>query len=199
MSELDAETARLRERLGKGARYDSSAAPAHELAWARRGTAYFARKLNELADDELMAGSDLGLMRRRIACRIGHEARALAQIVEWTRLGKYSPATDPLATVEHSAMQSASLPAAAIRHLFKHAEVHLNVEWRDLDAAGWGAAITLPGGRPLAIRDTPALRAVSIWQSTVDLKNGGSAADFPPELDAFMRSGAAKTFAKAIS
>jgi maleylpyruvate isomerase len=47
----------LRERQGAGARYDSPIAPARDLLWARRGTAYFARKLNELSDSELDAPS----------------------------------------------------------------------------------------------------------------------------------------------
>lgn len=191
MSPLDAATADLRQRLGKGARYDSDAAPALELAWARRGTAYFARKLNELTDDELLAADDLGRKRRSVVCRIGHEARALAQLVEWARLGQLSPDRDPLLSIDAAVRNSTSLPAAAIRYLFKHAEVHLNVEWRDLDARGWQSALRLPTGELLPISSIPARRAVSLWQSTVELENGGSTSDFPAELTTFIRKGAA--------
>ncbi len=49
-----------------------------ELLQARKGTAFFARKLNELTDAELDGGSLLpGWSRRHIVAHIGCNARAL--------------------------------------------------------------------------------------------------------------------------
>lgn len=188
MTSLSEARTALRERLGAGARYDDAAAPAQELSWVRLGTAYFARKLNELTDAELTAESECGLLIRRMVCETSYEARALAQILEWARLGRTSPGIHPFDDIEDSVRTGVTLPAAALRHLFKHSEVHLNVEWRDLGALEWDASVALPGGRKIVVRNTPWQRAKSIWLRAVDLGNGGTFRDFPPDLvDAILR------------
>jgi maleylpyruvate isomerase len=79
---LDKARAALRKRQGSGARYDASSAPARELDWARRGTAYFARLLNPLSDGDLDAPSAVqGFSRRHIVAHIGYHARVLSEIV----------------------------------------------------------------------------------------------------------------------
>ncbi len=75
--------AALRLRQGRGARYDAPVAPTHDLLLARRGTAYFARKLNELSDAQL-DGSSLcrGRARRHVVAHVAYHARSLAQLIE---------------------------------------------------------------------------------------------------------------------
>lgn len=180
--------ARLRERLGKGARYDAPAAPHRELSWARRGTAYFARKLNELADRELDAPSRVpGWSRRHVIAHIGYQARKLSRLVEAARKGlpaESLPESEP--TIEDVAF-GATLPAYALRHLFAHAAVHLNVEWRDLHDAGWDATVRSIGGQSVRVRETPLLRAREIWRMAIALDNGGRQADCPEDLRPFLR------------
>jgi maleylpyruvate isomerase len=178
---LDLETIKLRERLGKGARYDATSAPALELDWARRGTAYFARKLNELTDDELDRPTLIsGWSRRRLIGHVGHQARALSRIVEAARTGQpWSEASDEERLAE---LNAATLPARALRNLFYHSEVHLNVEWRDLTASGWNATVILDGGRSVPVRETPATRARAVWIHAVDLDSTGSFRDFPSDF-----------------
>src|SRR5690606_34928742 len=78
----------LRARQGRGARYDSAGAPASDLLLARRGTAYFARKLNELADTDLdLPSLREGWSRRHLIAHIGYHARALAHAMEGARAG----------------------------------------------------------------------------------------------------------------
>jgi maleylpyruvate isomerase len=173
----------LRVRLGNGARYDDPAAPAKHLAWARLGTAYFARKLNELTDSDLFEPENgVGLVRRRIIARVSYQARGLAQYLEWARQGSPREATDPFANIGDDVMLAVTLPAGALRHLFQHSEIHLNVEWRDLDATAWEATFVLNNGRSMTARDTAWIRARTIWESAVDLQNGARLDDFPPEL-----------------
>src|SRR5690625_2550856 len=82
----------LRVRQGAGARYDSPNAPARDLAWARGGTAYFARKLNELTDAELFRPSLLpGWTRAALIAHVGYNARALTRLCEWARTGVETP------------------------------------------------------------------------------------------------------------
>lgn len=175
--------ARLRERLGAGARYDAPAAPHRELSWARRGTAYFARKLNELSDADL-DGSALvaGWSRRHVVAHVGYHARKLSRLVEAARKGAAEetlPESEPL---NEDINFGSTLPAHALRYLFAHSEVHLNVEWRDLHAEGWRAAVRNLAGEMIQIQDTPRLRALEVWQMAINLANGGRYADVPPEL-----------------
>lgn len=178
----------LRARLGSGARYDDAAAPAQELVWARLGTAYFARKLNELSNADLSEPDHgLGYERRRTVAEVSYEARALAQYVAWARQRSSNPEADPFATIEEDVSLAVTLPLDALRHLFAHSGIHLNVEWRDLDAAGWEASFPLRSGLRMVARDTPFVRARTIWLSAVDLHNGGAFDDFPPDfIDALL-------------
>jgi maleylpyruvate isomerase len=179
----DAVRAALRERLGAGARYDSPAAPARKLLWARRGTAYFARKLNELRDDELEAPSLLpGWTRRHLVAHVGYNARALARLVEWARTGVEMPMYASTDARKAEIELGSTLPARALRNLFDHAEVHLNVEWRDLTDAGWDAEVSDLDGRSFPVRETAWMRSREVWVHAVDLDNGGSYLDFPPDL-----------------
>jgi maleylpyruvate isomerase len=168
----------LRARQGAGARYDAAAAPAKELAWARRGTAYFARKLRELRDDALTAPSLLpAWSRAHVIAHVGYNARALARLVEWARTGVEMPMYESAAARVAEIELGSTLPPRALRNLFDHAEVHLNVEWRDLTDEQWDAVV---GGT--AIRETPWMRAREIWIHAVDLDNGGSFLDMPADF-----------------
>ena len=179
---LEAERDALRQRLGSGARFDAASAPARELGWARRGTAYFARKLNELTDDALDSPSLIpGWNRARVAAMVGYQARWLALAIEEARTGVPVDIPDP----EEQAVQialGATLPARALRNLFDHAEVHLNVEWRDLTDADWEKTVRGLETDAVPVRETVLQRACAIWVHAVDLDNGGSFLDFPADL-----------------
>lgn len=173
----------LHARQGLGARYDAANAPAHELLLARRGTAYFARKLNELTDDDLNLPSlHSNWDRRHLVAHIGYHARALVRLLEGARMGKPQKMYDSVAKRDAEIALGATLPSRALRGLFHHSEVHLNVEWRDLDAVVWDVNVTTFEGCDIQVRDTALLRAKEIWHGAINLGNGGSIRDVPPEL-----------------
>lgn len=197
MTALDEARAALQSRQGRGARYDAEAAPARELAWVRLGTAYFARKLNELSDQALLEPSALpGLDRASIVAAVSYRARALALIAEQARTGEpvsdeaesFVP-SDPAALAQEIAL-AATLPARALRNLFQHSEIHLNVEWRDLDSAAWDRSAPGPDGQWPTPRACVGFRARDIWLAAIDLGNGGRFADLPADLlDAILKEG----------
>ncbi|PCH96432.1 MAG: maleylpyruvate isomerase [Rhodobacteraceae bacterium] len=173
----------LHARQGLGARYDAANAPAKELLLARRGTAYFARKLNELTDDDLNLPSLQGDWdRRHLIAHIGYHARALVRLLEGARMGKPQKMYGSAAERDAEITLGATLPSRALRGLFQHSEVHLNVEWRDLDAALWDVNVTTFEGCDVRVRDTALLRAKEVWRGAINLGNGGSIRDVPPEL-----------------
>jgi maleylpyruvate isomerase len=189
--------AALRARQGAGARYDSPNAPARELAWARRGTAYFARKLNELTDDELDAPSLLsGWSRRHLVAHVGYNARALSRLCEWARAGIETPMYPSTSQRSAEIERGATLPARALRNLFAHSEVHLNVEWRDLTDEQWNSEIRTAQGRVVPARETAWMRTREVWVHAVDLDNGGSFLDFPSDLLGELLADVQRTWAR---
>src|SRR5690606_1903973 len=62
------------------------------LLLARRGTAYFERKLAELSDDDFDGPSLLpGWDRRHVIAHVGYNARALTHLTEWAATGVETP------------------------------------------------------------------------------------------------------------
>lgn len=179
----DTARAELRARQGGGARYDAPAAPARELSWARRGTAYFARLLNDMTTTDLDGPSRIpGWTRRHVVAHVSYNARAIALFAESIRAGTPARLYPSLADRQAEISLAATLPDRALRHLFQHSEVHLNVEWRDLTDAEWDAAGTDLLGRPLPVRQTPWLRARELWVHALDLGTGGRVQDLPPDV-----------------
>jgi len=180
---LTPEEAALRERQGVGARYDDPSAPHAELALARRGTAYFARRLMELDDDAFDVPSLLpGWKRRHVVAHVGYNARAVARLVEWARTGVESPMYASETQRWDEIVWGATLPIRALRNLVDHAAVHLSVEWRDLVGSQWDAEVVTAQGRTVPARETAWMRAKEVWVHAVDLDNGGSFLDFPDEM-----------------
>jgi maleylpyruvate isomerase len=180
MGNLDEARSALRTRQGDGARYDAPEAPFETLAFARSATAYFARLLNNLADWELSRPSLLpGVSRRHVVAQVGYQARALTRLTGWAATGVPQPMYASQRAWQEEIQSGATLPARALRGLFHHAAVHLDVEWRDLCGTAWDAHLTLPGGTPCLTRDTPWLRARELWLRAVDLDADGSFLDMP--------------------
>lgn len=158
-----AERAALIARQGSGARYDAPEAPSDALLLARRGTAYFARVLNGLSDAELMERH-----HAEVVAGIGYHGRSLAEHLAALR----EDAPVPEARHAHDAI---SLPARALRGLFQHAAIHLDVEWRDLPGDIWAADVP---GLGMSAAQTPLARAEAVWQGSLRL--GGRVRDLPP-------------------
>jgi len=180
-----ADNAALRVRQGGGARYDAAEAPAENLLLARRGTAYFARLLNALPDDALVDNSAVvGQTRAQIVAGVGYHARGLARLMEGARRGVETPEHHSLAAQRAEVILGSSLPARALRGLFDHAAIHLDVEWRDLPGPAWDAQLRRLDGQIITARDTPIIRAQMIWQAALDLDAGAQISDIPPSLRA---------------
>lgn len=169
----------LTSRQGRGARYDAASAPTRDLALARLATAYFARKLNELSDSQLeMPSARPGWSRRRVVAAIGLEARKIAQSIA-EAAGLVSDEREPTGTEALDLAET--LPARALRHLVSHADIHLNVVWRDLNDEQWRRA-ALVDGQTIALVKTPELRAISLWTASIWLGNGARMTDVPQPL-----------------
>lgn len=183
MSGLDQARQALRDRQGQGARYDAPEAPARELAWARTGTAFFARQLNDLRDADLALPCRVpGWSRAHVVADVAYNARAISRQVEAATAGTTAPMYDSAAARRDAIDLAATLPPHALRHLFAHAAVHLNVVWRDLPGAGWAAGMEDEAGRPRPLSRTAFERARVLWLGALDLDAGGRWRDLPDGL-----------------
>lgn len=150
------------------------------LLQARRGTAFFARKLNELSDAELDGDSLLpGWTRRHITAHIGYNARAIARLVEWAATGVETPMYASTGVRNHEIDFGATLSPIALRNLFDHSAVHLSVEWRDLPGDAWHNRVRTIQGREVPATETVWMRSREVWMHAIDLDNGASFADIP--------------------
>lgn len=173
--------AQLRSRLGKGARFDAPGAPAGALLLARRGMAFFARQLNMLTDQDLAGPSLLaGWRRAHVVTETSVAARSQALLLTALRGGVLDDEFDWEPDVD----LTATLPPRALRHLFDHAHVHLNVEWRDLAAAGWSGRVAVAPGETLPVSDLPLRHASVLWWGAVALNGPASAAEIPAGVPA---------------
>jgi maleylpyruvate isomerase len=160
-----------------------------DLLVARRGQAYFSRKLNELSDDELALPSRLpGWTRRHVIAHVGLNARALTHLTEWAASGIETPMYSHPEEREADIELASTLPAQALRNLSDHAAIHLNVEWRDLEPESWNSMVKTGQGRVVPASETVWMRTREVWIHSVDLSNGASFSDFPDEmLDRLLR------------
>ncbi|SKB71842.1 maleylpyruvate isomerase [Arthrobacter sp. 31Cvi3.1E] len=164
------------------ARHDLATDPRlqEDLLQARRGTALFARKLNELSDSELDGATLLpDWTRRHVVAHVGYNARAIARLVEWAATGVETPMYPSPEARNHEIDFGATLSPIALRNLFDHSAVHLSVEWRDLPDARWANDVRTAQGRTVAASETVWMRSREVWIHAVDLNNGATFADIP--------------------
>ncbi|MHC6595210.1 maleylpyruvate isomerase family mycothiol-dependent enzyme [Arthrobacter sp. C152] len=164
------------------ARHDQTTDPVllDGLLQARRGTAFFARKLNELPDADLDGDSLLpGWSRRHVVAHVGYNARAIARLVEWAATGVETPMYPSVEVRNHEIDFGATLSPIALRNLFDHSAVHLNVEWRDLPAENWHHKVKTVQGRTVPAEETVWMRTREVWVHAVDLDNGATFRDIP--------------------
>lgn len=166
----------LKARQGSGARYDAANAPFEDLLLARRGAAHFARKLNELTDEELNEPAlKNGWTRGQVIADVSYRAREVA--VELKRI-REGGAKDKMAWNPDLNLAT-TLPARALRHLYTHSNIHLNVEFRDLTKENWPLSVELNDGAYIPIKRLPFLRARKLWWGVVALNNGSFSTDIP--------------------
>lgn len=171
----------LRSRLGKGARFDAVGAPAEALRLARHGMAFFARQLNALSDDQLSEPARvIGWTRAHVVAHVSIEARSQALALTALRGQALEDDFDWDPDVD----LTATLPPRALRHLYDHAHVHVNVEWRDLAAADWSRTVTLPPDARLPVQDLPLRQAGLLWWGAVALNASASPQDIPTGIAA---------------
>lgn len=169
--------AALRARQGEGARYDSEWAPHDDLLLARRGTAFFSRQLQMLEDHELdEISADAGISRRRVVAEVCYQGRFLAwSLEEMEKAASIMQTESFLEDVE----RAVTLPTRALRSLFHHSEVHLNVMLRDLRNDDWSLSLPTFEGRIQTIPAFVKARTDVVWGAAQSVAKRLNPSDIP--------------------
>ncbi|OMH32339.1 maleylpyruvate isomerase family mycothiol-dependent enzyme [Tersicoccus sp. Bi-70] len=153
------------------------------LLTARRGTAFFARKLGKLSYADMDEPSLLpGWNRRQLIAHVGCNARAVARLVEWAATGVETPMYPDMEYRNREIEFGATLPPIALLNLFDHSAVHLSVEWRDLPDEKWAAEVRTAQGRTVPVSETVWMRTREVWPHAIDLDNGARFTDVPTDV-----------------
>ena len=114
---------------------------------------------------------------------VAYNAKDITQMVKAARMDLSQIDIPSQSDRAEEIAYAATLPAHALRNLFKHSEVHLNVEWRDLIDKNWQATLTTSGGQKIPVSQTPRIRAQAIWSRSIDLDARGQVSDLPVGLN----------------
>lgn len=180
-------------------RVDSTTDPVilNGLLEVRRGTSFLSRKINELQDSELREDSLLdGWSRAHLIAHIGYNARALCRLSSWANTGveqkMYLSAEARVAEIEWGS----SLQPHALRHLFEHSAISLNVEWRDTPDDAWQKQVKTASGRWVPFSETIWMRLREVWVHAIDLANGARWTDLPLPLSRRLLQDVVATWSK---
>ncbi len=150
------------------------------LAVTRRGSAYFARRLVELGDDQFDARSLLpGWSRRHLVAHVGYNAQALCRLMDWAATGVETPMYASAEQRAREIEQGALLTPAALRQFFLRTAGELDQKWDRLPAQAWTASVRTAQGRQVPAAEAVWLRAREVWIHAVDLDATGGFGDFP--------------------
>ncbi len=147
-----------------------------DLLLARRATSNFLGLIRSMRETDFAGTtSELGMTRAELVASLSYEARHCAAALE--QLRKHGSAQVE-AVDSAQILFGSTLPPQALRNLFQHSAVHLDVEWRDLPAASWCTGIR-QGTTPVQLLRE---RAEKLWRAAVALRLGQTHAHIPVEL-----------------
>jgi maleylpyruvate isomerase len=144
----------------------------------------FLRRLNELTDAQLLEPAhSVPWNRAHVVADIAYHARALCGQIEAVAAGSPTPPTYESPDERKDAvMLGGTLPPRALRHLFEHAAIHLDVVWRDLPGPLWATEAPDEQGNSRSLSRTAFDRAVVLWLGAIELGNGSRWSDLPQNL-----------------
>jgi maleylpyruvate isomerase len=153
------------------------------LLIVRRGTAYFAQRLAELADADLNSHTRLdGWTRKHLVAHVGYNAAALCRLLDWAATGVETPIYASRQQRAQEINECATLNGAVLRNLFDHTVARLDDKWRHPPASAWQAPVRTAQGRLVPAAETAWMRAREVWIHAVDPDTGARFGGFPDVL-----------------
>ncbi|RKS73072.1 maleylpyruvate isomerase [Actinomadura pelletieri DSM 43383] len=151
--------------------------------WVRLGTHLMLGTVEGLDDDGFAAPSALpGWSRAHVAAHVAANAEALSNLVHWAATGEptpmYASSEQRAADIE----RGRALPADELTAWLRRASDALEAGMTALDDEQWNARVVTAQGRTVPATEIPWLRSREVCVHAVDLANGASFADLPPDF-----------------
>lgn len=153
------------------------------LQLVSEGTEYFDRTCAALTETHAGGASLVpDWSRRHVIAHVAYNAQALARLVDWASTGVENPMYESTAVRNAQIDEGSTLPLSELRLLCRDAADALDAGWRGLSDESWHSLVGMSTGPLFAATRTIWLRTREVWIHAVDLDNGASFTDFPPQL-----------------
>ena len=154
-----------------------------DLRLVRQGTAFFAKSLDELPDDEFVLPSLLpGWKRSHVIAHVGYNALALRNLMGWAATGTERPMYETPEARDLEIERGSALSPHELRTLYRQSAAELDAAWAAMTATTWNSEVRVRSGRMIPASKTLWMRSREVWLHTVDLNSGVRFSDLPAEF-----------------
>ncbi|MEV5546074.1 maleylpyruvate isomerase family mycothiol-dependent enzyme [Streptomyces sp. NPDC052309] len=151
--------------------------------WSRLGTELVLEAAADLDDDAFAAPSALpGWSRAHVAAHVAANAEALSNLVHWAATGEPTPMYASPGERAAGIERGRALPAARLVARLRDSAGALEQGMAALGEEQWRARVVTAQGRTVPATEVPWLRSREVCVHAVDLANGVSFADLPPDF-----------------
>ncbi|MFI9605142.1 maleylpyruvate isomerase family mycothiol-dependent enzyme [Streptomyces sp. NPDC052043] len=151
--------------------------------WARLGTELILKAADGIDDGAFAAPSALpGWSRAHVAAHVAANAEALSNLVHWAATGEptpmYASPEERAAGIE----RGRALPAAELAAWLRDSAEVLETGMAALGEKQWHTPVVTAQGRTVPATEVPWLRSREVCVHAVDMANGVSFVDLPPDF-----------------
>lgn len=153
------------------------------VEWVAEGTRAVDRQLDVLADEAFSSPSSLeGWTFGHIVAHVGYNALALCNLLSWASTGVETPMYPSVEARRRQIEEGSTLPPQELRDLVRSSAAELASRMTSMTDAAWGSEVRTAQGRAVAASEVPWMRCREVWVHAVDLEQGLTFADFPPDF-----------------
>ncbi len=153
---------------------------AQRLSIVRSGTAYFAQRLDGLADNDFREPCALpDWTRAHLIAHLGYNATALGRLLDWAVTGVETPMYSSAEGRAAEIAEGAELEPGTLRESFGRAAQVLDERLSAATDSVWSAQVRTAQGRLVRADEILWMRSREVWIHAVDLADGARFEDFP--------------------
>ena len=157
--------------------------PDQTLTWMHDGTERLRGQLAALPDEALDGPTELpGWKRRYLFSHIAANADALCNLLYWARTGEERRMYASAQARDEGIAAGALLADAELRARFDSAAAALAADFDAMTDEAWDAKVITAQGMTRSASEIPWMRVREVYIHAIDLGNGTTFADLPPEF-----------------
>ena len=157
--------------------------PDQTLTWTHEGTERLRGQLAALPDEALDGPTELpGWNRRYLFSHIAANADALCNLLSWARTGEERRMYASAQARDEGIAAGALASSAELRARFESAVATLTADFDAMTDEAWDAKVITAQGMTRSASEIPWMRVREVYIHAIDLGNGTTFADLPPEF-----------------